>query len=269
MATPARAEQVSTSGPRAVDRASALPLWAQVHTDLRRRLEAGEFTGVFPGELALVAEYAVSRHTVREALRRLRSEGIVTSERGRSPRVTGPAVIEQPLGALYSLFASVEAAGQIQRSVVRALDVRADGIVAARLELEESAPLLYLERLRLAGEAPLAVDRVWLPASLAAPLLKADFTHTALYDELARRCGVRLSGGREHLRAVVPTAAERALLGIGAGVAAFAIDRLACSGGRPTEWRHTLVRGDRFSVSAQFSARDGYRLDGAGLDARR
>jgi GntR family transcriptional regulator len=261
-------EQMPASGRRPVDRASALPLWAQVHADLQRRLEGGEFTDAFPGELALVIEYAVSRHTVREALRRLRSEGLVVAERGRAPRVAPPPVIEQPLGALYSLFASVEAAGQLQRSVVRALDIRADGGVAARLALEESAPLLYLERLRLAAEAPLAVDRVWLPASLAAPLLEADFTHTALYDELARRCGVRLSGGREHLRAVVPTSAECAALGIGDGVGAFAIERLACSGDHPVEWRHTLIRGDRFTVTAQFSARDGYRLDGAGLDER-
>jgi GntR family transcriptional regulator len=261
-------EQVPALGRRPVDRASALPLWAQVHADLQRRLDGGEFTDAFPGELALVTEYAVSRHTVREALRRLRSEGIVVAERGRAPRVAPPQVIEQPLGALYSLFASVEAAGQLQRSVVRALDIRADGGVAARLALEESTPLLYLERLRLAAEAPLAMDRVWLPASLAAPLLEADFTHTALYDELARRCGVRLSGGREHLRAVVPTSEECAALGIGDGVGAFAIERLACSGDHPVEWRHTLIRGDRFTVSAQFSARDGYRLDGAGLDAR-
>jgi len=256
------------SRPRAIDRASALPLWAQVHADLRRRLDANEFTDTFPGELALVAEYAVSRHTVREALRRLRSEGIVTAQRGRAPRVARPSVIEQSLGALYSLFASVEATGQVQRSVVRALDLRTDEIVAARLGLAESMSLLYLERLRLAGEEPLAVDRVWLPASLAAPLLEADFTHTALYDELARRCGVQLSGGREQLRAVVPTAAERALLGIGVGVAAFVIDRLAYSGGQPAEWRHTLVRGDRFTVSTEFSARDGYRLTSTIGDGR-
>ncbi|MGH3916100.1 MAG: GntR family transcriptional regulator [Pseudonocardiaceae bacterium] len=260
MARADRADQMPTSGPRDVDRANALPLWAQVHADLRRRLNAGEFTDTFPGELTLVAEYTVSRHTVRAALRQLRAEGIVTAERGRASRVAGSAVIEQPLGTLYSLFASVETAGQVQRSVVRVLDVRADGIVAARLGLAEATPLFYLERLRLAAEEPLAVDRVWLPASLATPLLEADFTHTALYDELARRCGVRLSGGQEHLRAVVPTAAERTLLGIGTGVGAFAIDRLGCSGDKPTEWRHTLVRGDRFTVSVQFSARDGYRL---------
>ncbi|GAB3143286.1 phosphonate metabolism transcriptional regulator PhnF [Micromonospora sonneratiae] len=251
----------STCGARPVDRSSALPLWAQIHVDLRRRLDAGEFTDVFPGEHALVTEYAVSRHTIREALRRLRDDGIVVAERGRPPRVAGAVEITQPIGALYSLFASVEAAGQHQRSVVRILDIRADGVVAARLGLEESTPLLHLERLRLADEEPLAVDRVWLPAQSAAPLLHVDFTHTALYDELAERCSIRLTGGEETIRAVLPTPAEQRLLEIPDGVAAFAIDRLAHHHGRPTEWRHTLVRGDRFAVTAAFSGRSGYRLD--------
>ncbi len=256
--------RLPAAGPtRPLDRSAALPLWAQLHADLVRRLDEGAFAGAFPGELALVTEYGVSRHTVREALRRLRQEGVVVAERGRAPRLAVPE-IEQPLGALYSLFASVEAAGLEQRSVVRALDVRVDPEVSDRLELAADTPLLFLERLRMAGEEPLAMDRVWLPADVAAPLLDADFTHTALYDELARRTGLRLTGGRERIRAVVPDRSERRLLGVGAGVAAFAIDRLGSADGRPVEWRHTLVRGDRFSVSARYSQRTGYHLD---LDA--
>lgn len=254
-------ETQASGGPRPLDRSSPLPLWAQLHADLMRRLDADEFTAAFPGELALAADYGVSRHTVREALRRLREDGVVVAERGRAPRLAAVPEIEQPLGALYSLFASVEAAGLEQRSVVRALDVRADGVIATRLGLEESTALFHLERLRLAGGEPLAVDTVWLPVAVAGPLLDADFTHTALYDELAERAGVRLGGGEERLRAVVPTPGERELLGIGPDVAALAIERLGCSAGRPVEWRHTLVRGDRFSVTAEFSARTGYRLD--------
>jgi GntR family transcriptional regulator len=141
--------------------------------------------------------------------------------------------------------------------------VRADGVVAARLGLEESTPLVHLERLRLADAEPLAVDRVWLPEHLAAPLLDVDFGRTALYTEYAARCGVRVTGGHEQIRAVVPGEAERGLLGIGPQVAALAIDRLGLAGDRPVEWRHTLVRADRFSVTARFSARGGYRMDGA------
>ena len=238
------------------------PLWSQLLGDLRRRLAEGEFTGVFPGELALVAQYGVSRHTVREALRRLRDEGTVVAGRGRTPRLAERVQIRQPVGALYSLFSAVEAAGRAQRSVVRTLDVRADGVVAARLGLEESTPLVHLERLRLADAEPLAVDRVWLPARLAAPLLEVDFARTGLYAEYATRCGVRVTGGSERIRAVLPEGGERELLGTGAGVAAFAIDRLGLAGDQPVEWRQTLVRGDRFSVTARFSTRDGYHMEG-------
>ncbi|MGH3856323.1 MAG: GntR family transcriptional regulator, partial [Pseudonocardiaceae bacterium] len=156
---------------RALDRGAPQPLWRQLQLALVARLQAGEFAERFPGEMALVAEYGVSRHTVRQALRQLRADGVIIAERGRQPRVAPPPEIQQPMGALYSLFASVEAAGLSQRSVVRTFDTRADALVAERLELEAAAPLVYLERLRLAGDEPLALDRVWLPAALAASLL--------------------------------------------------------------------------------------------------
>jgi GntR family transcriptional regulator len=244
-----------------LDRLAVEPLWAQLLADLRRRLDQDEFAASFPGELALVAEYGVSRHTVREALRRLREEGLVIAGRGRTPRRAEPTEIEQPLGEIFSLFSAVEATGRVQRSVVRTLDVRADGVVAARLGLEESTPLVHLERLRLADAEPLAVDRVWLPERLAAPLLDVDFGRTALYTVYASRCGVHVTGGSERVRAVLPGSGERELLAIPDGVAAFSIDRLGCAGDSPVEWRQTLVRADRFSITARFSTREGYRMD--------
>lgn len=238
-----------------VDRRSALPLWAQVQADIERRLRTGEFADAFPGEMALVEQYGVSRQTVREALRRLRESGLVDAGRGRTPKVAD-AEITQPQGTLYSLFASVEGHGHHQRSIVRVLDVRADGSVATRLGLEESTPLIYLERIRFADDEPLAMDRVWLPARLAAPLLDSDFTSTSLYGELDRLCGIRLTGGREHVQAIVPTSAERVLLGMPEGTAALAIDRTGEFRGQPVEWRQTVVRGDRFSLLTDFTHPD-------------
>ncbi|MGO9078619.1 MAG: GntR family transcriptional regulator [Streptosporangiaceae bacterium] len=261
------ADDRDAAGAMPLDRSSPLPLWAQLRADLLRRLEAGAFDADFPGEMALVSDYGVSRHTVRAALRELRADGIVLAERGRRPRLAPQAAITQPLGALYSLFASVESAGLRQASIVRACDLRADGVIADRLGLEASTPLFRLERLRLAGEQPLALDTVWLPGALAAPLLEADFTHTALYDELAARTGIRLDGGREHIRGVVPTRAERRLLAIPPSTGALAIDRLSYMAGQPAEWRHTLIRGDRFSLLADFSSRSGYRLSMDGRPA--
>lgn len=254
-------DRLAPRPPAPVDRSSPLPLWAQVRADIEARLRRGDFADAFPGEMALVDEYAVSRHTVREAVRQLRASGLVEAARGRAPRVASTE-ITQAQGTLYSLFASVQRSGHTQRSIVRALDARADGTVAARLGLEESTALVYVERLRLVDEEPLALDRAWLPARVAAPLLEADFTATSLYDELRRLCGVRLTGGQEHVRAVLPTAAERSLLAIPPTAAALAIDRVGELRGQPVEWRQTVVRGDRYSLLTDFSQPDGGAVTG-------
>lgn len=268
MALPSPAETPRHEGPGPLDRADPLPLWAQLLADLRARLARGDFDDAFPSETALVAHYGVSRHTVRQALGHLRDDGTVVAGRGRRPRLGRAAEIEQPLGALYSLFSSVARAGMEPRSVVRALDVRRHRAAAAQLGLPPATDLLYLERLRLAAGEPLAVDHVWFPAELAAPLLGADLTHTGFYDELASRTGLRLTGGRETIRARIPTPAECADLGIPRTTAVFAIERLGRTHDRPVEWRRTVVRGDLFGVVAEFSAGAGYRLDaGAFPDA--
>jgi GntR family transcriptional regulator len=256
------------TSPVTLDRQSPLPLWAQLVGDLRRRLDDGEFADSFPSEMALVDAYGVSRNTVRDALRRLRADGVVVAGRGRRPRLGDQVEIEQPLGALYSLYDSVEAAGLEPTSVVRSLSVLREPEVAARLELPGDTPLVHLERLRLADEEPLAIDRVWFPAEIAEPLLGVDFTRVGFYDELASRTGIRLTGGRERLRAVTPSRSERSLLKMPPGVAAFAIERLGLVRERPVEWRCTVVRGDRFSLVAEFSAGIGYRLDVSALAER-
>lgn len=248
------------TGPAALHRRPGRLLWQQLLDDLRRRLDADAFTAGFPGEVALTREYRVSRHTVRQAVQVLRDEGRVVGSRGRPSRQAEPAEVVQRLGALYSLYDAVRALGLEQRSVVRALGVRADGVVAARLGLEESTPLVHLERLRLAGGTPLALDRVWLPHELAAPLLDADFATGALYERFARLCGVVLTGGEETVQPILPTAAERRLLGGDPGTAAFSVRRLGTAKGRPVEWRHTLVRGDRFALRADFDRNEGYQL---------
>lgn len=241
-----------------MDRSSALPLWAQLRADLVERISAGEFANGFPGEQALTASYGLSRHTVREALRQLRHEGVLIAERGRATRLADLPVIQQPLGALYSLFAAVEAKGLDQRSIVRALEIRHDSKVSATLELDPDARLVYLERLRFVGDVPLALDYAWLPAEIAEPLLSTDFTHTALYIELDIRCGIRLTGGREDISAVVPEPADAALLELPPQSAALSIRRLGFMQSRPIELRHSLIRPDRFTLTARFSPSDGY-----------
>jgi len=248
----------STNAAR-LDRKAPMPLWAQLHEDLQRRLRAAEFDGAFPGEMELVVDYEVSRHTVREALRQLRQSGVIDSSRGRGTTVRRTA-IEQPLGSIYSLFRHVEEQGMTQESQILSQEQVRHPEAAAALGLDQDTQLFYLERIRCAGGSPLAHDQVWLPWELAAPLVDADFTHAALYDELAARCAVQITEGSERISAVMPSPAQRAQLGVPRGVACFAIERTGSTPQRRVEHRRSLIRADVFSLRAVWSPR-GYTLD--------
>ncbi len=245
------------------DRTSPLPLWAQVVADMERRLSAGEFVGGLPPERDLIAEYGISRHTMREALRRLEDRGLISRERGRGTFAL-PATIEQRPGSLYSLFRSIEDQGFEQRSRVLALDQRVARDVAVRLDLTADTEFVYLHRLRFADAAPIATDELWLRADVARPLLDADFTHTAVYVELRRRCGVSPGAGWERVHPVLPDPAERSLLEIPALAPAFLVERFTTVGGRPFEWRRTVIRGDRYAFRSTWGD-NGTALDHTGL----
>lgn len=251
----------SGCGPAGVQReAGAAPLWRQVRDDLERRLAAGAFSDLFPGELELVEQYEVSRHTVRQALSGLRDDGLVVSSRGRPPRVAEAADVALRLGGVYSLFDSVTSAGISQRSVVRAIGTTTDADAARHLGLAVRSRLLHIERLRMAGDEPLALDSVWLPATLGAPLLGADLADTSLYAAYAALCGVHVVEGRESIRAAVPSDEQRAHLDIGPDVAVVLIERLGCDpDGRRVEWRRTVVRADRIQLCSDVVGRHGYR----------
>lgn len=237
---------------RALDRNSPLPLWAQLQQELIRRLSSGAFDRHFPGELELAETYQVSRHTVREALRRLREEGAIDSARGRATTIRRQEVV-QPLGNLYSLFREVESQGRARASKVLAQQLVTDSEAAAALNLEPDSKLFFLERVRLVDDEPLAYDRVWLPGSVATPLQRSDFTRSSLYDELASRCGVQITGGRERISAIVPSSAERDLLGAPRSVACLSIERIGQAGTTVVEFRRTVVRGDCYTMVDEWS----------------
>lgn len=225
------------------------PLWSRVLEDLERRLAAGEFDTTFPTDRELVDEYGVSRHTVREAVRRLQDQGRVERTPGRGSRRVGGAW-EQPLGTIYSLYQSVEERGIAQTSTVLACEATRDANAGAVLQTD--GPLFFLERIRHAGTVPIAYDRAWIPLEVARPLLNVDFSRTSLYRELAERAGTIPEAGQETIRPMLVDDTISHHLGVAAGAAAFEVDRRTTSGGAPLEWRLTILPGDQMRLRVEW-----------------
>ena len=189
---------------------------------------------------------------MREAIRHLNKTGILKRERGRGT-VINRSEFEQPLGTLYSLFQSIEATGTEQTSEVLQLEVVTDTVAATHLELDEDTEFILLARLRRAGGEPLAVDRAWVPLAYGESLLDVDWSHTALYAEMTRIGAPTPTAGWERLTPVIPPPADRTLLGLPSGAAAFSLERLGTRDGKPVEWRTTLIRGDRYRFVSEWS----------------
>src|SRR5256885_10684637 len=214
---------------------SPLPLSPQLERVLAERIAEGRYRDAFPGDLELPAEFSVSRGTVRQALDRLARSGLIVRRQGRGSFVAAP--LEYPLGRFYRFAHEMHVRGIPESSRVLARGtVRAPAGVAAALGLARGDRLLRVVRLRLAGERPLLLQTSHFPDDAAAPLPFADLSAGSLYD-LLEAGGLRPSRVTEEVHPVTLRTEEAAPFGPPEGVPAFAVERLALSGGRPAEPR--------------------------------
>jgi GntR family transcriptional regulator len=77
---------------------AGVPLYLQVAATLRTAIVRGIYPvgSRIPTEDELCRHFKISRHTVREALRRLRDDGLIVSRPGSRPTVATPAMDERP-----------------------------------------------------------------------------------------------------------------------------------------------------------------------------
>jgi len=236
----------------ALDSKDPLPLWAQLAAQLRRRLSSGEFDERFPTEVELAGAFGVSRATVREAIRRLRGEGLLEARRGSGTFVVNRQ-LDAPILGTAGLAQAITAAGLVEASKVLRVEQGPAGEVAARaLGLESRQSVQWVERLRYADGEPLALDSsaLALDATERRNFLGGNLTQGSLYGLLEERCRLRITGGREQLRSVACAPSESKLLRPGRGEGVLEVERVAYSGDRAVEWRRSLVRGRGYVLSA-------------------
>jgi GntR family transcriptional regulator len=226
---------------------------------LRARVASGAFApgGALPGELDLAAEYGASRVTVRRALDRLRTEGLVTSRRGAGWFVAVDPV-RQPLGRITTIEAAVEAAGaRPGRRVLAFGFVPAPAAAAEALRIDHGADVLRVERLNLADERPFALVIVWVRGDVGADVSRADVERVPFYDLLPLR-GAVLGSVHQTIGAEVvePRAAE--LLDTDSGTALLVARRVTYDAhGAPILYSEHRYPADRTTIEIEFSLNAG------------
>ncbi|MBB4840332.1 GntR family transcriptional regulator [Sphingomonas kyeonggiensis] len=227
------------------------PLYAQFARLLRRAIAEGRLKpgATLPPERDLAAEYCVSRITIRKAFAELAEDGLLTRRQGAGTTVTRR--IEQNFSRISSFSEEVAARRQLARS---SWILRAEGTVtpaeAMHLNLSPGAPVLRFHRIRIADDAPMALEFSTVPSFCLDGIHEVS---GSLYAALART-DHRPVRALQRLRAVPFTAAQARLLDVDAGTPGLLIERCGFLGdGRPVEYTQSYYRGDAYDFVAELT----------------
>jgi DNA-binding GntR family transcriptional regulator len=230
-----------------------MPRYRQVADALIEEIRAGRWLvgELLPTEMDLCQRFAISRHTAREALRRLRDAGLVECRQGsgtrlasRSPRLS----YQQRVGSVEDLLQYGSSTRLDVRSVER---LPADAEHAEWLDVAMETPLLHLHGLRRErdSERVLCVTDVYLAADGNSERYGQQ-PGQALAAMLADLDVNRLGQVEQQFSALAMPARAARELGVKSGLPALAaLRRYFDRSGRLTLVARSLHPGDSFSVS--------------------
>jgi GntR family transcriptional regulator len=235
-----------------------LPLYAQVENVIVDRIANGSLPAGsrLPSEDSLVQEFAVSRTTIRAAMQSLVQRGLVEIRRGKGTFVTRPK-ITQELTELTGFVEDMQAAGR--RPTAKVLDqqiVAANQVVARRLALPQGAPVVRIQRVRLADCMPLSYDETYLPKELGEKVVADNLDTEPIFSLLEQKYNTPLVEAEYQLEAVCADATVAKALNIGVGSAIFLIERTSYSiGHRPVDYEKLHYRGDQIRFVTRLARR--------------
>jgi GntR family transcriptional regulator len=239
----------------------ALPLYLQLARYLRGLIVGGTLAhrDALPSERELAERFAVSRVTVRKALRELSDEGLLDQVQGAGTFVNRAPHVEQRLSTLTSFSEDMASRGLAAGSVwlQRTVSI-ATPAEALALGLSPGATVSRLIRLRTANGAPMALEQAAIPTRFLPDAAAVD---GSVYEELRRRgfCPFR---ALQRLTAVRLTAEQAAQLGVPEGAAALYFERRTMlEDGTPLEFVRSQYRGDAYDFIVELNLAGGRLQD--------
>ena len=155
-------------------RRSGVAVWRQIADTLACEIRdrAYAHTGRLPGEIELSARFGVNRHTLRQAVAALQSEGLVRIEPGRGTFVQHE-LLDYALSRRTRFSENLLRQGLLpSKQLLTARELPAPARVARELKLQKGESVLMAETLDEANEEPIGLATAYYPALRFAGLLE-------------------------------------------------------------------------------------------------
>jgi DNA-binding GntR family transcriptional regulator len=237
-----------------IDRQSPVPLYHQLAEQLTSAITDGQLQpgDPFENEIAVAERLQVSRPTVRRAIQELVDQGLLVRRRGLGTTVANSKVHRK--FELTSLYDDLLRDGRQPLTTVLTHEISTNERAAAALDLPADTPLLYIARVRQAGDTPLALMRNWLPPHLS-DLVREDLEAHGLYAVLRER-GVRPVVAQQSIGARMPSSIERRHLEIKGSQPVLTMTRMAFDGsGNAVEFGDHSYRASDYTIEIMVDER--------------
>ena len=188
------------------------------------RLGVGD---LLPTEAALAKQFDVSRHTVREALRVLRGQGLIVSRQGMGSRVASAEPRIGYVEAMTSVEDLLEYAAATRLEQPKLEDVVADDTLARELGSEPGRRWLRVTGLRVANDddaTPLCWTDLYLAAGVSNVHGLTETEQQALFQKIEAELRTDVEVHQEIAVGTIPAHCA-ASLGVAAGAEALRVVR--------------------------------------------
>ncbi|HEU5351582.1 MAG TPA: GntR family transcriptional regulator [Terracidiphilus sp.] len=177
------------------------PIYKQIQNAIRRRIDSGQLKpgNPVPSERELARLHKVSLMTARHALSEMAKDGIVERRRGAGTFVAPPRVQFNKLLGYTEQTASLGLTANSR--VVTCGIVTREHEIAARLGLAPTARLGKVERVRLAGDEPVALETCYWSADEYPNLVDRPLERVSLFGIMEREFGAQLAYSDEEIDA--------------------------------------------------------------------
>jgi GntR family transcriptional regulator len=222
----------------------AQPMYHQIADDLRARIESGELapSAQLPTELELRERYDASRNTIRDAIKRLTSLGLVETRPGQGTFVvqkidplvtvlTGDTSTTHVLGESPTYLSEVQKSKRTSRETVPRVEIQAPADeITLRLRVEPGTQVVSRHQERYIDEIPWSLQTTFYPMSYvtggkAPKLLMAEDMAEGTVRYIEKSLGIKQVGYRDWITARTPNANEQAFFRIAHDATVFVIYR--------------------------------------------
>lgn len=219
----------------------------RLRQDLLTLLEQNPAGSRLPSERELSERFDVARETLRRCLGELEEEGLLQRRQGAGTFIisTQPVIKE---ARLLSFSEEMSQRGmQPSSRLLSTATVQAGAKLAQRLRVVPGSEVIEIRRLRLANQAPMALETSCIAQARLPGFDPATLAQGSLYELLEQRYGLSLRAAQQQLQATVLSVEEAALLDVPPFSPALVIERTSTSAkGEVIEYAKSLYRADRY-----------------------